>query len=288
MSIEIPVAFVDQFSANVHLLAEQKMSRLRGTVMIEQVTGDSFAVERVGGIDTANEVTERHGDTPLNSTPHSRRWGFIRDFDVADLIDKQDRVKLLINPDSIYTMRHGGTMGRSFDDEIIRALGAAAASGHSGTTPVSFPTSTQEIAHGSTGMTVQKLLQAKEILDSNEIDEFMTRFAVVGSRQLRELLEDDKISSNDFNTVKALVRGEIDEYLGFKFIRSERLIVASSIRECYVYAQPAVRMGVAQSPSSVVADRPDKRHAKQIYTYGSWGAVRVEDEMVVRILSDES
>lgn len=288
MSITIDQSIVEQFSANVHMLAEQRMSRLRSTVNIESVTGESFARERIGGIDAPNQVTTRHGDTPLNNTPHSRRWGFITDYDVADLIDRQDRVKLLISPDSMYTMRHAGTMGRGVDDAIISALGGSAVQGKSsGSSSVALP-SAQKIAHGSTGMTIAKLIEAKEILDAAEVDEFLPRFAVMGSRQIRDLLEDDKVSSADYNTVKALVRGEIDEYMGFTFVRSERLSVASSIRKCYVYAMPAITLGIAQEPTSVASPRPDKRMAQQIYTYGSWGAVRLEDEMVVEISADES
>lgn len=287
MSIEIPVSFVTQFSANVAMLAEQRMSRLRGAVMIEQVTGENFTVERMGSV-AAAEVLTRHGDTPLTDTPHSRRWGFIRDFDVADLIDKPDRVKLLIQLDSGYTMKHAGAMGRSFDDEIIRALGASVIEGHTGGTTTVYDTTNQEIASGSTGMTVQKILQAKEKLDAAEVDEFIPRFLVMGSRQFRELLEDDKVTSSDFNTIKALVKGDLNEYLGFTFIRSERLTSASSVRDCYAFAQTGIRMGVAQAPQSLASDRPDKRHSKQIYTFGSWGALRVEDVQVVRILSDES
>lgn len=291
MSVTIDQSIVEQFSANVHMLAEQRMSRLRSTVNIESVTGESFARERIGGIDAPNQVTTRHGDTPLNNTPHSRRWGFITDYDVADLIDRQDRVKLLISPDSMYTMRHAGTMGRGVDDAIISALGGSAVQGKSsGSSSVALP-SAQKIAHGSTGMTIAKLIQAKEILDAAEVDEFLPRFAVMGSRQIRDLLEDDKVSSADYNTVKALVRGEINEYMGFNFIRSERLVVgeiAANIRECYVYAMPAVTLGIAQEPTSVASPRPDKRMAQQIYTYGSWGAVRLEDEMVVQVAASEA
>ena len=133
MSISIPESYVEQFSANVHMLAEQKMSRLRQAVRVEPVTGESAAFERIGGIDAPNKITTLHGDTPLNNTPHTRRWAFMADYDVADLIDRQSRVKLLIDPDSVYTRRHAGTMGRGIDDSIIAALGGSAATGHTGT-----------------------------------------------------------------------------------------------------------------------------------------------------------
>lgn len=289
-SITIPTSYVDQFSANVHMLAEQRTSRLRNTVMLEPVTGDSFAIERIGGIDKANTVSNLHGDTPLNNTPHTRRWGFMADKDVADLIDKQSKVRLLIDPESRYTRRHASTMGRSIDDTLIDALGGSAAEGHSGTSTQALP-SGQKVAHGSTGMTVAKILEAKRLLDAAEVDEFIPRFFVCGSQQMEDLLNDDKVTSADFNTVKALVRGELDAYLGFRFIRSERLPVgniAANIRQCYAYAMDGVTLGIAQEPTSIAAQRPDKRHAMQIYTYGTWGAVRVEDEMVVEVAADES
>ena len=286
MSVTIPESYVNQFSATVHLLAEQKTSRLRKTVRIEPVVGESFAVETVGGIDKANTVLELHGDTPLNNTPHARRWGFMVDYDVADLIDKQSRVKLLITPDSIYVRRHAGTMGRSVDDEVLRALENSAATGKTGTTLVALPAA-QKIASGSVGLTVSKLIQAKEILDASEVDEFIPRFFLVAAKQLRNLLEDDKVTSSDFNTVKALVHGEINEYLGFTFVRTERMTKSGSDRLCYAYAMDAITLGIADEPKSVASPRPDKRMAQQIYTWGTWGAVRVEDKMVVEIKCQE-
>ena len=287
MSITVPESYVEQFSANVHMLAEQKFSRLRNTVREEPVTGESFAVERVGGIDKPNEVTTLHGDTPLNNTPHSRRWGFIADKDVADLIDKQSRVRLLIDPGSIYTRRHAATMGRGIDDTIIAALVGSAAQGKTGTTTVALPAG-QKIASGSTGMTVAKLIQANELLDAAGVAEFIPRFFAISARQLRDLLEDDKISSNDYNTVKALVRGELDTYLGFTFVRTERLpIITGTTRACIAWALDGCTIGFGASPNTVVAPRPDKRMSMQVYTSGSWGAVRVEDEMVVEVAAAE-
>jgi hypothetical protein len=286
MSLTIPVHFVQQFSANVRMLAEQKMSRLRSTAAIETVNGESVALERLGGIPDVNEVTERHGDTPLNEIEHTRRWLYITDYDVANLIDKPDRIRLLIDPDSKYTIRHASAMGRKQDDVIINALGASVTEGKSASTTTALP-SAQKILSGSTGLTIDKLITAKEILDAAEIDD-NDRFCVVQSRQISNLLADDKISNADYNAVKALVRGEINQYLGFTFIRLERLQTnSSSERLVYCYTRGAVTLGIGQEIASVAAERPDKRHAQQIYTYGSWGATRLEDEQVVQIACTE-
>jgi len=288
MSVSIPAHFVKQFSANVHLLSEQRFSRLRPCVTVgERVTGESFTVERIGTTQSsANTVTVRHGDTPLNNTPHTRRWGFIADYDVADLIDRQDRVKLLIDPDSSYTIKHAGVMGRTMDTTIINALEGSVIEGQNGTTTTSFP-SAQQIASGSVGLTVGKLIDAKKLLDAAEVEDFMDRFFVCSAEQIADLLEDDKVTSSDFNTIKALVAGQIDTYLGFKFVRSERLTSSGGARLCYAFARPGIEFRPQTDPNSIASDRPDKRHAKQIYTFGSWGAVRKEDAMVVQVACTE-
>jgi len=301
MSIEIPVSFVDQFSASVHMLAEQSTSRLRGLAQEEAVEAESFSRDRIGTPqDTANEIMVRHGDTPINDTPHSRRWGFIKSFDVADLIDRQDRVKLLLDPQGPYTQRHGGVMGRSIDDEIIRAALGTVAEGRNGDTTVSLPSDQRLTSNSGSGLTIQKLIDAKEIMDSSEIGMDMPRFFVTSARGISNLLEDEKVTSADFNTIKALVRGEINEFMGFTFIRSERLPIGgkqkddvgpdpgSDVRKDFAITRGGVILGMAQNPNSVATPRPDKRMAQQIYTWGSWGSLRIEDELVVEVDSDNT
>lgn len=289
MPFTIPVSYVHQFSSNVHMLSEQQMSRFMMGVEVENVTGESFSVERLGGLDGINEVNDLGGDTPLNPLPHSRRWGYIKSYDVADRISKVSDIRLLIDPRSRYTTRHAGGMARAMDDEIISALVGSARAGKNGETSVALPAG-QKVAVGSgaaAAMTVEKLRQAKEILDANEVDDFYTRYVAVNAAMLRQLLSETETTSSDFNTVKALVSGQLDTFLGFKFVRSERLqTITSDVKGAIAWVPPAVKMGVAQSPTSVAAERPDKRHDWQVYTYGSWGAVRVDDEMVVEIAVD--
>lgn len=291
MSFSIETSMVEQFSANVHLLAEQRMSRLRNTVVDEELVGEAKAVERIGKPqDEPNTITTRHGDTPLDDTPHTRRWIYPADYDVADLIDRPDQLKLLIELEGPYTTRHAGVMGRGIDTEIIRALGGTAKEGKSGGTDAALPAA-QKVGVSSTGLTIAKLIEAREKMEEDEVDDFLTKYLVCTPAQISDLLEDDKVSSSDFNTVRALVKGEIDEYMGFQFIRlsSRRLGVdGSSNRLVYAYSGAAIRFAIPKPPTTIVADRPDKRHSKQVYTCGSWGAVRVEDVHVVEIACAES
>lgn len=290
MPFTIPQSFVDQFSANIHMLSEQGASRLLATVEREDVTGESFAVERLGGIEV-NPVLDLGGDTPLNPHPHTRRWGYIKTYDVADRISKAADARLLIDPRSRYAIRHAGAMGRAMDDEIIAALGGAAAQGKNAETTVALPAE-QKIAvtvGPNTGMSYIKLLEAKKVLDQKEVDPSFQRYFVHDANDLNQLLQENQLTSADYNTIRALVRGEVDTFLGFKFVQLERLpTLAAGVKGAYAYAAPAIRFGVAQAPASVASERPDKRHDWQIYTHGSWGAVRVEDEMVVEIATAET
>lgn len=291
MPFTIPQSYVDQFSANIHMLSEQRMSRLLSTVDRMDVTGESFAVERLGGVDI-QEVTDLGGDTPLNPHPHTRRWGYIKSYDVADRISKVSDIRMLIDPRSSYTIRHAGAMGRGMDDEIIAALGGNAAQGKNAEASIPLPSPAQTVATTvgpDTGMNFQKLIEAKKKLDQAEVDPMFPRYFVHDANDLAQMLDQTEVTSADFNTVRALVRGEVDTFLGFKFIRIERLpTLSAGVKGAYCYASPAIRFGVGASPRSVAAERPDKRHDWQIYTYGSWGAVRVEDAMVVQIATAET
>lgn len=288
-SDSVDVAYVKTFSESVMLLSQQKKSRLRHTVMHKSgVVGTSWTVERLGETrDAGRPVLDRHGDTPLDNTPHTRRTGFISDYDTADLLDKNDELRILIEPLNKYSILHSAVMGRTTDDLIIAALGGSTAEGNLGTTITAFPAA-QQIASSSTGLTIAKLTEARELLDAAEVDEMWTRYFTVSAKMISQLLEDEKITSADYNTVKTLQAGGINSFMGFEFVRTQRLQVdGSSARLAYAYAQPAIQYAEPNPSSSRVDHRPDKRNARQVYTCMSAGAARAEDEMVVEVACTE-
>ena len=233
-------------------------------------------------------VADLHGDTPLVSTTHSRRWGFIKTFDVADLLDNESKVKLLIDPQSIYTLKHASAMGRQFDREILDALNGNASQGKSPGTTVALPTAQKfNATGGSSEIVLADLINAKKILDRSEVDPMFPRTCVLDAGGFSQLLKIAEIQNADFNTIRALAAGEVTSFLGFTFVPTELIDGANTASaKGLFFAQPAVRLGMAASPTSAVDPRPDKRRAMQVYTWGSWGAVRVEDEMVVEITYD--
>jgi len=290
MSIEITTSFVEQYSSNVTMLAQQMGSRLRAAVDVENVVGKNAFFDQVG-VTAAVARTSRHADTPQIDTPHSRRRLSLADFEWADLIDDQDKVRALIDPTSNYAKAAAAAMGRSMDDTIIAALGGSAQAGVAGATAVALP-ATSKFATGSQsdGLTIAKLIAAKKFFVLNDVDPSIPRYIVCGATQISDLLGTTEVTSSDFNTVKALAMGDVDSYLGFKFILSNRLAFDATHtddRKIFAFTQDAIKLGIGKDITAKIDVRPDKSYATQVYTCMSIGSVRMEENKVFQIPCDE-
>jgi len=269
------------------MLSQQKGSLLRGAVDVETVVGKNSFFDQVGSV-TAVKRTTRHSDTPQIDTPHSRRRVSLVDYEYADLIDNQDKIRTLIDPTSSYATAAAYALGRAMDDEIIAAVSGTAYTGETGSTSVALP-SAQKITEASTGgLTIDKLRNAKEILDSGNVDPSIPRYIVVGPKQISDLLGTTQVTSSDFNTVKALANGEVNQFLGFNFITSTRLGLASSKRTCLAFASDGVKLAVGQDLMTRIDERADKGYSTQVYVCMSIGATRMEEEKVVTIETYEA
>ena len=286
MSTQITTAFVNQFSSNVQMLSQQMGSLLRTAVDSESVNGEKAFFDQVGAA-SAVLRTSRHADTPLVETPHSRRMVTMSDYEYADLIDDQDKVRLLVDPTSTYSRAAAAAMGRAMDDVIITAALGTANTGKDGSTSTALP-SGQKIAVASSGLTIAKLVSAKEILDAASVDPSIPRYIVVSPKQISDLLNNTTVTSSDFNTVKALAQGEINSFVGFQFIVSNRLNTDSnSDRQVIAFASDGIKLAVGKEPAARIDERADKSYSTQVYYCQSIGATRMEEEKVVEIACNE-
>ena len=286
MSTQISTAFVQQFSSNVQLLSQQRGSLLRGAVSEESVTGEKAFFDQVGAA-AAVKRTSRHGDTPLVETPHSRRMVTMESYEWADLIDDADKVRLLIDPTSTYALAAAAAMGRAMDDAIIEAAIGTAKTGKAGASSTTMLAGHQ-IANGGTDLTLAKLIQTKKILDLASVDPSITRHIAVGPDQVEALLNSTTVTSSDFNTVKALVQGEINTFLGFTFHVTNRLSKSGNIRSCFAWAEDGVKLAVGKDVQARIDERADKSYSTQVYYCATFGSTRMEEEKVVQIDCDES
>jgi hypothetical protein len=290
MSSEITTAFVEQYSSNVSMLAQQMGSRLRAAVDVENVTGKNSFYDQVG-VTAAIQRTSRHADTPQIDTPHSRRRLSLSSYEWADLIDDQDKVRMLIDPTSSYAKAAAAAMGRSMDDVIISALQGSAQAGVAGATSVALPsTSKFATSNQSDGLTIAKLIAAKKFFDLGDVDPSIPRYIVCGATQIADLLGTTQVTSSDFATVKALAAGEVDSFMGFKFIMSNRLnfdATNTDDRLAFAFTQDSIKLGVGKDITAKIDVRADKSYATQVYTCMDIGAVRMQETKVFQIPCNE-
>ena len=290
MSFEITTAFVNQFGANIDLLSQQKDARFAGKTRMESQTGVNGFYEQIGAT-AAVERTSRHADTPRVDTPHARRAVTMATFEWADLIDQADKVRMLIDPTSSYSMSAVMAMNRSRDDAMIEAALGTARTGKNGTTNIVLPSSQKIVAAtgSTTGLNIEKLRVAAEILNGNDVDPDIRRYMAITSKQLTDLLSETEVTSADFATVKALVRGEVNEFMGFTFVRTERLTVdGSSDRQIIAWAEDGLLMAQGNNNITRITERDDKSYSTQVFRSEDFGATRMEEDKVVEIACTES
>lgn len=302
MSQQVPTAFVTAFRDSVTHLSQQKGSRFRPFVDIDTgIVGTRASYDQIGVVPAPSPALSRHKPSPQSDTPHNRRWLSLADFDHGDFVDKFDRIKMLFDPTAKYVEGFKMTFGRAIDDIIIAAATGTSYTGADGTSTTalsSWNSSRQLIAvdyvpvgaAANSGLTIGKLIAAKSAFGKNDVDADEPLFIAVRQQQLDDLLTTDEIRSSDYNTVRALVKGDIDTYLGFTFIRTQRLAHSTSTdyTTCFAWAKSGLKLGFGLDEEYRVAERPDMSFAMYAYGRMSLGATRMEEAKVVQILCDES
>ena len=290
MSTQITTSFVEQYSANVSLLAQQTGSKLRSAVDVETIKGKNAFFDQIG-VTAAQVRTSRHADTPQIDTPHSRRRVSLTTYEWADLVDDADKVRMLIDPTSTYARAAAAAMNRSIDDVIITAFNASASTGVAGGSSTPLPSSQKTATSDqSDGLTIAKLRSAKYILDNNDVDPSLKRYLVCGPKQIQDLLAVTEVTSSDYAVVKALATGTVDSFLGFNFITSTRLNKDSTYttdRLVFAFTEDAIKLAIGKDVTAKVSERADKSYSTQVYYAMDLGATRMEEEKVVQIPCNE-
>jgi len=294
MSIQVTTAFVEQYSANVDMLSQQMGSRLRGAVDVEMVKGKNAFFEQIGST-TARKRTSRHADTPRMDTPHARRRVSLFDYDWADLIDDEDKIRMLIDPASPYARAGAAAMGRAMDDEIIDNADGTAYTGVDGSTSTAYDSGMTVdvqirwpgVSAADLGLNVAKLLEAGRKLTANEVDPDEERYLAVNARQVESLLKDNRVASADYNAIKPLVEGKVSRFGGFTMIPTERINTdANSDDKVLYWAKSGLKLGIGADVKVRISERDDKNYATQVFLAMSIGSTRMEEAKVGYIECD--
>lgn len=293
---QIPEHYTTQFDANWRHLVQQKNSRLREYVTLDSISGKEKSYNQLSEA-AMQLITSRSGETRISDQATAKRWIRPKAYDTAKLFDEFDEQLLgeVVLPTSPVVQSHAAAYARTADQVIIEALGGSAYTGETGVTPTSLPGSQKVLVDyvesGSTansGLTIAKLRAAKFILDSNEVDEEEERTIVVSAKQLQDLLRTTEITSADYNSVKALVDGTVDTFMGFKFRKTQLLPLSSGdVRSVYAYVKSGIVLA-ERGLKTHMDVRTDLSHSLQIRSVASLGATRLEEKKVVEVACDES
>lgn len=296
----IPDHYPTEFATNWEHLLQQKISKLKQYVTVDVINGKEKTYNQLSST-TMRLITTRSANTSAQNTATAKRWIRQSGYDAVDLFDEFDDQLLgnVVLPTSEVVMNHAMAYGRTCDQILITALGGTAYTGATGTTATTLPVAQKILANwtgtqslggsgwgadsGTVGLNLAKLIKAKSILRKAEVEDEMLMLTVTQQQIDDLLLNVTEVKSSDYANVKALVAGEVDTFMGFKFIRTEQhAAVSSNFRRIYAYAKSGVIL--ADAGRKVHIDvRADLNHSLQIRSVASLGATRREEQKVVEI-----
>lgn len=300
---------VEAFNASVYNLSQQRGSRLASLVRNETFTGKAEFFDRLG-LATAVDKVGRNEDTPDLDIDHSRRMVSSVTRKWGTLIDRKDKVQQIHDPENEYSQAAQNALGRKMDSVIIAGALGTAQTGESGAGTQTLGTA-QKLAsvNGTTidNANLQLLRKASRLLNQAEV--VGPRYLVHSADFLEQLLGLTPVTSADYNSVKALVQGEIDTYMGFKFIHSELLplaaaadqdtfkydvttglynsggtVIGATDETALVFVGDGIIFGKNPLSMSRVEERADKSYSVQVYTEMDFGATRMEECKVVQLI----
>lgn len=295
MSVNIPNHFVMQYSTNIQLLLQQKGSKLRNAVMTGSHVGKQASpVDQFGAVE-AQKVISRFAPMGRVDAPTARRWVFPVDYDLPQLIDTFDKLKIITDPGSLYVQNAAFAMGRAMDREIIAAFLGAAKTGIEGGSTTNFTSGNEvDVSVGGTNsrLNVAKLRAVRELAMANHIDlQEDPLYCGLTAKDDSALLNEIEIISRDFNgDDKPVLRdGRLERFLGINFIHCELLeTAAAGTNEVNipVWTKSGMYLGMWEEITNSVSKRNDLQGEPfQVYTLGSFGATRLDEKKVFNIES---
>ena len=282
MANTIDQVYVDTFERNVRHIAQQERTKLLPWVETRGEESENHNWEKIGAGDASLKTTRLQA-TPVADTPWSRRVSVSGTWDWGDSTEQEDPVQMLVDPNSNLTMTGGYAMARAIDDVIIAAATADALNGDGTTT--AFPAG-QTVGDYTTEIDFDAITNVQEIFMENDIDPDVPKVAVVGSKQTRKLMQLTEQTSADYVKAQALMDyGIVPNWLGFTWINSTRVLhptAPGTDVDCLFFTRRAIGCNMPKGVTARVQEDPSISFAWRIYCFMVLGAVRVEDEHIVR------
>tara|TARA_R110000787_G_scaffold75836_7_gene167874 strand:+ start:24 stop:860 length:837 start_codon:yes stop_codon:yes gene_type:complete len=278
MAVSVSNAFVTLFDSEVKQ-AYQGQRALAGLTRERSVEGSIVKFPTIGK-GTASIRVPQTDVTPM-SVSYNSVQAEMQDFIAAEYSDIFNQAKINFQDRAELVQVVGGAIGRRMDQVVLDALTAA-----SGTLTVA-----NSVGGSTTNLNVAKLRDAKKQMDAKNVPS-QGRVIIAHANNMDSLLAETSVTSSDFNTVKALVTGEVNSFLGFRFVsigdRDEGglAIDGSSDRTVFAFHKDAMGLGINMAEKTKVDYIPEKT-SFLIASMFSAGAVAVDPEGIAKITCRE-
>ena len=277
MAVGISNAFVQLFDAEVKQAYQASRALAGLTRERANVEGNQVKFPKIGK-GTATVRVPQTDVTPLNVT-YSQVTATMSDYIAAEYSDIFSQQKVNFDERRELVQVVGNAIGRRMDQLTIDALSSSG-------TSLTVATS---IGGAGTNMNIEKLIEAKKLLDAGNVP-MEGRCMLIHANTLAGLLGETQVTSADFASVKALVQGDIDTFMGFKFVtlgdRDEGGLPLPSTRTCFAFHRDAVGVGIGMNQKSEINYVPEKT-SFLVSSMFSAGAVAIDAEGIVAISCTE-
>lgn len=279
MSVSLSNAFVTLFDAEVKQAYQGQAMLVPAVRQRRGVEGSTVKFPKVGrGVATLR--VPQTDVTPLNVS-FSQVTCTLQDWNAAEYSDIFSQAKVNFDERQELVRVVAGAIGRRQDQLIISALDAASTS----------YTVSNDIGGTDTNLNVAKLREAKRLLDKNNVPP-QDRHIVIHANSLSNLLSETSVTSSDFNTVKALVQGDVNTFLGFQFHvlgdRSEGglAIDGSNDRQLFAFHRDAIGYAEGIAMRTEINYIPEKTSwlVNEVFSAGS---IAIDNEGIVEITCRE-
>ena len=277
MAQNVTTAFVTLFESEVKQ-AYQSEALLRGTMRTRTgVQGNTVKFPKIGkGVATPR--INQTDVTPLNVT-YSQVTATMSDFIAAEYSDIFHQTHINFDERAELVQVVSKAIARRMDQICIDALNAASSPSTVATT----------VGGAGSNMNIEKLrATAKAMNEKNVPSE--GRYLLMHASQLDALLGETEITSQDFASVKALVRGEVSSFMGFEILtmgdRDEGGLPKPSTRTCFAWHRDSMGYAESMAQKSEVNYIPEKT-SFLVSSMFSAGAVAIDDEGIVKISCTE-
>lgn len=309
--------FKKAYADMIRLKIQQEFSELQMTCDQEQLRGDPLYLDSYKSVTlTQRAINQQYGayttggDKLYKSMLTERRPLKPSFYEYSELFDpRHERAWMrAVRPDSQYARNVMAAFNRQKDSTIITAFDATVTLGgeHDSTTvsPATGATGqtiwyndprATNLEGANTGgrMDLSRILAAGQYLNGK--GHRGQRYAVINEVGLSQILSDATISSADYNSVRLLMAGEIDTFMGFQwFMTPENSATvtgkfdagsstSTTCYQAYFYTEDAMVFGMTNDVRIRFDEIPDRGYALQAYHEFGVGAVRMDESAIVRV-----